>query len=223
MPRFCISIDSRNNEETRQYLGNGFRPPQLGSHHHRASNPQLDDEVFMSISLNLLARYEALGLSARESIESVLIGAEEQSAFHDALTYRILHGNSIGAYSSCSMIQKIEDEFGDELKAICSLTKQTNQGPVQAPMTPCNARNQARFNWFLNPRHKGQRNFFPDNESRHFLRRNKRSKVRNIDWHVTAAVQQVVSLSLEGTHTSELRGGIAVYKPPSPMHGQRTG
>ncbi|CAB9524219.1 expressed unknown protein [Seminavis robusta] len=175
MPRFRISVDSRNHDETRHYLGNGqFCPPHLSNLHHHNKNLQ-DEHTFMNVSLNLLAR--------------------------------------------------IDEEFGAELKAIWAANKVTNQGPFQAPMTPCNARNQARISWFLNARQGGQRNFFPENESR--PTRNAKMlqpKIRNIDWHLATTVQQVVSLSLDGTHSSDIRGGIATgtYQPPTPVHCQRT-
>jgi hypothetical protein len=218
MPHFRISVERNNEEATRICPGNGHLfPHQLNQ---QRDNP-FNDEMFLNISLNMLARYEALNLTAKEAIESTLVSPEDRSAYYQALSFRLAHITGLRENSLTSVILRIDEEFGVELKAMVTALAGNKPKPIQAPMTPCNARNPGRLTRFLIPlkgAQKVQRCFFPENDGRTSRSVMNSKKVRNIDWHLATAVQQVVSLSLDGSQPE--KRGLACYKPPSPMHYQ---
>ena len=196
--------------------------------HKRFSNPPSltgikskfhDDEAFMKVSLNLLARFEALDLTAAESIESTLVSPDDQLAYYEALCAKLSQIRTVGGYPTGSMIQKLDQQFSTELRDLCSLNFSGGgvTQSVQAPMTPRNGRNQESLQaFFLNRRHNTQaRRFFPDIEPTP-NRPMKRNMIRNLDWHLATAMQQVVSLSLDAAPTE--KRDIPCYNPPSPMH-----
>jgi len=195
-----------------------------------------DDDTFTKVSLNLLARYEAFDLTASEAIKATLIRTEEQVAFYQALCHRMAQNH----VPMLPMVQKIHEEFADELKRASSnqqLTVTTLHAPhldvATAPIAaPRNIRNPACLNRFLNPRsfmQKQRSNFFPEKDPNSSLSRMKTTKVRNIDWQLANAVQQVVSLSLDGTANNatstvetEMKDFITSYEPPAMFLKQRT-
>lgn len=160
----------------------------------------LDDETFMAVSLNLLARYEALKLPANESIISTLDCPDDQLAYYEALCLRLSQIHGVRGYSTCSTIQRLDRVFSAELRNLCSHHTAGLSFPealIRAPMTPRNDRNHAGLK-FQNKRNRKQtRRFFPDVEPRSH-RRMMQSKVRNIDRQLATAVQKIVSLSLDG-------------------------
>lgn len=181
-----------------------------------------DDETFMNVSLNLIARFEALNLTAAESIMSTLVCPDDRLAYFEVLCSKLSQIHGVGGYPTGSMIHRLDQEFSNELRNLCSqhLSGEgcTNLKSAQAPMTPRHGRNQESFNdFFLNKRGNCQsRRFFPDIEPKS-SRQMKRNIVRNIDWHLASAVQQVKSLSLDGPPQPEKRD-IPCYSPPSQMH-----
>ena len=227
MPQFRISIDRRRDEPTNRpnFGGGNFYPPALNPEQNTKYH---NDDAFTNVSLNLLARYEQLNLTATESIQATLASHEERSAFYEALCFQKSQISQMGAYSASSMLQKIDEAFGAELKSMCMPHHQaagpTTHEHVPAPMTPRNDRNPATansFHHFLNPRGVRQqqaqpRCFFPDSgprSSRYLMQK----KVQNIDWQLAQAVQQVVSLSLDGPAAKTETPSFARYEPPSPM------
>lgn len=173
-----------------------------------------DDETFMNVSMNLIARREGLSLTPRESIESVLICSDDQLAYYEALRTKLSQLHSVGAYLTGSMIQRLDQEFSAELRDLCS-TQISGQG-FATPMAPRNGHNTDSFNFFLGQRKTCQtRRFFPEMEPKSSRQMN-RSIIRNFDWHLSNAVQQVVSLSLDGTSVE--KRDCPCYTPPSPVH-----
>jgi hypothetical protein len=217
MPRFRISVEKNNEEATRICPGNGHFSLQLSN---QPRNNPCNDDVFLNLSLNMLAKYEALNLTAKEAIESTLVSPEDRSTYYQTLSFRLARIAGAANLSS-SMILRIDEEFGAELKAMFTAHEGNKPGQLQAPMAPCNARNPGRLTRFLNPlkgAQKVQRCFFPEHEGRTNRSMMNSKKVRNIDWHLATAVQQVVSLSLDGSQPE--KRGPACYKPPSPMQYQ---
>ena len=217
MPQFGSLMGKQHEGNKSKFRGEWSHPPPLKG----VVSKYHDDESFMAISLNLLARYDALNLTASESIVSTLITIDDQMAYYEALSTRVSQLRSVGGYTSCSMIQRLEQEFGDALGQLCSKHQAPCPGSVHAPMTPRHDRNHTGFkSIFLNTRKNGQgRRFFPDLEPRphhHFTH----AKVRNIDWQLASAVQQVESLSLDGPSVE--KRDFASYHPPSPMVHCRT-
>lgn len=213
MPKFGRYVE-RVHDGNRKNIREWSHPPPLNS----LNGKFCDDESFMNVSLNLIARYEALNLSAAESIKSMLVCPDDQVAYYEALCIKVSQARSVGGYSSSScMIQRLDREFGDELRNLCShhILEGKCTDSVQAPMTPRNGWGQEGHNFFLNTCKNGQaRRFFPDIEPK-LGRPPKRKVVRNIDWHLATAVQQVVSLSLDGAPAEKRE--ITCYNPPSPM------
>lgn len=157
-----------------------------------------DDETFMAVSLELLARYQALNLSANESIILTLVCPDDQLAYYEALCFRLSKIHSVRGYSPCSMIQILDRAFSTELRNLCSYRPPDVSFPealIQVPMTPRHDRNHAGLNFQYKHNKKQTRRFFPDVEPRSHR---PQSKVRNVDQQLATAIQQVVSLSLDG-------------------------
>jgi hypothetical protein len=101
----------------------GFnRPPPL-----KTSSSYDDDELFANVSLSMLSRHDALGLSVDETIKSVLISPSDRASFLRALNSRkarcaaIIYGTSPGIRSShlspskMSLVEAVEFKFGQHL------------------------------------------------------------------------------------------------------------
>ena len=50
-----------------------------------------DDDTFMNVSINLLARHDALNLTAAESIRSMFVTLDDQLAYYEALCINTAH------------------------------------------------------------------------------------------------------------------------------------
>lgn len=181
-----------------------------------------DEEQFTKTALHLLSRYEGLNLTVSEAIKSTLQCTEERAAFLEALlTIRQQHQQG-KTTTSLDLIDTIYQTFGEELISICSQDKLNVEHPPKVPFlrsssmpmedNNCNGNSLGNdFHHYDKPmrpittRHettttslhpmdafrgnRRRRCFFPDSEP----------KIRNIDWQLASAIQQVVSLSLDGT------------------------
>ena len=83
-----------------------LRPPPL-----RTSNTFDDDETFQNVSLNLLARYESLGMSAKQVLLATLISPKHRASFWEGLCVRLNRSNN----SNHELIRALEQTFGKEL------------------------------------------------------------------------------------------------------------
>jgi len=202
MPQFRLSIG-------RQHGRSAFCPPALNQHGqqndllHEGATKYQCDVTFTNVSMSLLARYEQLNLTAKESIQATLDSDEERSAFYEALCHRKCQIQTKAPHASSFILQKIDQAFGAELRHLCRQGKEAT-----VPLTPRNDSNPSRsfcngLQQEPNPRKSTQSScFFPDSGPRScgYLMR---KKVQNLDFDLTEALDQVMSLSLNGTNTTE--------------------
>lgn len=188
-----------------------FRPPPL-----RTSNTYDDEDIFNNVSLNLLSRYDALGLSAAETIQATIISQQERISFHEALCIRRSRSVHHVSPSTALLVERVDKTFGCELMR---MIREENGGkeiqtwgkchfsadgpPTTPPAGSEVVEKKAR-----------RRRFFPDSDSKGggFFRSR---KVKNIDWSLAEAVSQVQSLRLDGSPSTPK--GAGAYQPPSPV------
>jgi hypothetical protein len=195
------------------------RPPPL-----LTSSTYDDEEAFVSVSLNLLSRYEALGLSAKETIKSTLIYPRERDSFFEALCARKSRSTHIST-STASLVDSVDRAFGRELMKMtqeenggCNLQQPCVMRKFSDDILPTTPRaTNVRSPTFSNSESrrqdtssakKNRRRFFP--ESGFFGSR----KVQNIDWKLAEAIEQVQCLRLDGSARTP-RNSMG-YEPPSP-------
>jgi hypothetical protein len=218
MDRLRIWIESRHSgSEDGPYI-NVYRPPPL-----RTSNTYDDDDTFSNVSLNLLSRYESLGLSATEAIVSTLISPKQRASFYDGLFVRLDRLSHL-APTMASIVHSINKVFGDQLRLLVEQESHDKcSNPYQKPIAP---RQQQK---------KISRRFFPETGDSNcpkpttagggtFFRNKKR--IQNIDWTLAQAIQRVESLRLDGdeggpsgssssSSSTVVTGGAAgTYQPP---------
>lgn len=222
MPSFRTRVDRKHDKDKDKFKSSDIPPPQLKL----VNDNYINEDAFLNVSLNLLARYQALNLTSAEAIEATLITPEERISFYKALCFRMAQESQVGSYSTSSTIQSIHQEFGEDLQRMCKQHLSSLEPPClegfQAPMAPRNIHGSVGFHRFLNPRKLMQtkrRSFFPESDSRN-SRQTMNAKVRNIDWQLASAVQEVSSLRLDDP-SSEKRD-FSCYEPPSPMHCRAT-
>jgi hypothetical protein len=204
-----------------------IRPPAL-----RTSCTFDDDEVFTNVALNLLSRYEALGLSAEEAILATIISPRGRWSFLEGLNFRLTNPTRCSP-TAASLIYKVDTTFGQELKRLvraesylggnCAVKRQGGFQPPSPrhihPKTPASGSamlHSSSSSSSSTMKSKGGRRFFPDSEclSKSFFRS---KRVENIDWHLVEAIEQVQTLQLDGTEPvarsrSDLHG---CYRPPT--------
>ena len=235
--------DDAENYEAKRRVFNFQPPPPL-----KISNSNYArEETFKKVSLNLLSRFEALELSAAETIQSTLINPEDRSAFYEALRFRLALLARQEAHTA-SLVRQIHRVFGEELRNMChhhhvptnsqtlvgigeqpgklhfqSSSSSFHQPP---PITPRNDHISSTrvyggyHNNNMGPTPPRRRSFFPDAGGEGNSADVRPPKIRNIDWQLANAVQQVVSLTLDGPPPTEKRD-FACYEPPTtPMHCQ---
>lgn len=217
MLQYIISIDKQHDETSRPNFGGGNTNHSQGNAAEIEINYHRED-TFTNVSLNLLARYEQQNLTAAETIQATLVSHEERSAFYEALCFHKSKMLQMGAScATSSMLHKIDQVFGAELKSVCSMPppafvvslpaahQRYAECTVQAPMTPRNDRNPATansFQHFLQPRASvtTPHCFFPDSgprSCRYMMQ--KKMQTQDIDWQLAGALQQVASMSLTKT------------------------
>jgi hypothetical protein len=191
-----------------------------------------NDDTFKKVSLTLLSRFEALETSAAETISATLVSQEERASFYEALRFRLALLPRQEMHTGL-LAQQIEHVFGEELRNQChhhhvlsnSLKLGEQPGLLRQPPPPITPRNDQISSYRVHGRcHQMEpparrRSFFPDAgcDGKSAMMP---TKIRNIDWQLANAVQQVVSLSLEGPPPTEKRE-FACYEPPTtPMHCQ---
>jgi hypothetical protein len=208
------------------YQGSGgfmFRPPPLRT----TSNTYDDEEAFTNVAINLLSRYEALGLSANEAIMATIVDPRERISFHEALCIRKCRSVHVSP-SSAVLVGHVDKAFGGELMKIIklesgnmkilSLDKHLDHGECP-PTTPraihISSSSGSDSHHEVVEKKTRRRRFFPDTDSKGggFFRSR---KVQNIDWSMAEAVSQVQSLRLDGSCTPK-EGNVGVYEPPTPI------
>jgi hypothetical protein len=196
-----------------------FRPPPL-----RTSDTYDDEDAFKNVSLNLLSRYEALELSASETIKSTLISPQERISFHEALCIRRCRSLHVSP-SNASLVERVDKTFGSDLLKIIrdesggeesrSWGKRQFGCPPTTPRAIQNSTSsgsESRHDVF--EKKTRRRRFFPDSDSKGggFFRSR---RVKNIDWNIAEAVSQVQSLRLDGSQDTPKCD--STYQPPSPV------
>jgi hypothetical protein len=175
------------------------RPPPL-----RTSSTYDDDDTFNNVALNLMSRYESLGLTAMEAILATLIGAKQRASFYDGLCIRLDRSSHMSP-NTASLLESLERVFGHHLKEMvmaeckgqpCYSTKPATPrhtaGIVGGGGAPATCRNAKKTT---------PRRFFPDGDkisapSMGFF--GSKRRVQNIDWKLAEAIQQVEHLRLDG-------------------------
>jgi hypothetical protein len=202
------------------------RPPPL-----RTSSTYDDDDAFNNVALNLLSRHEILGLSATEAILSTLINAKQRSSFYDGLCDRLDRSAHLSP-NTASLVYSLERTFGKQLK---DMTMEECKGqPCYAtkPVSPRHTANMFSGNGMgsngaytcrssISSKKKlTPRRFFPDGGDKlhaptiGFFGGSKR-RVRNIDWKVADAIEQVSRLQLDGHDTPDHQHHQhSSYEPP---------
>jgi len=222
MDRLKHLVETKGSQESHHSGMTGIlRPPAL-----RTYNTFDDDEAFSNVALHLLSRREALGLSTTETIKATLISPSERESFLDGLHARKARATHLSP-STASLVESIDTTFGDEL---CRIVYEESKGDqtqapsehetddgTHPPITPRHIKSSASSNssgssYQHSQQKKNRRRFFPDSDSKSkgFFRS---SKVQNVDWKLTEAIEQVQSLRLDGSPEQGKNG----YKPPSPM------
>jgi hypothetical protein len=194
-----------------------FRPPPL-----RTANTYDDEDAFNNVSLNLLSRYEALDLSASETIEATIISQRERISFHEALCIRRCRSVHVSP-SNASLVERVNKAFGSEL---LRMSREETSGETTRswgkrdcpPTTPRGIQNssgsESRDDYFEKKTRRTR--FFPDSDSKGggFFRPR---RVQNIDWKLAEAVTQVQSLCLDGSPVPPKFDSSSTYRPPSPV------
>jgi hypothetical protein len=192
-----------------------IRPPPL-----RTSDTYDDEDAFKNVSLNLLSRYEALELSASETIRATIISPQERLSFHEALCNRKSRALHVSP-SNVSLVERVDKIFGNDLLNMIredtggedtrSLGKRQFGCP---PMTPRENSTSSGSEYRNDVFEKitRRRRFFPDSDSKSggFFRSR---RVKNFDWSLADAVSQVQSLRLDGSQDTPK--GDSTYQPPS--------
>jgi hypothetical protein len=213
MDRFKLWIESQSSshEDDPATVPASFsyvvRPPTL-----RTTSTYDDDEAFSKISLKLLATVELNGLSAKETIMQTLIQPRDRSSFLEGMHIRLSRSSQFSP-STASLVQSMFDQFGDELKRIVEeesgernchpfYSPHVSEEKRPPPTTPRHVRSHSSFQGAESNAQKtaahpsSRRRFFSDSESGGFFCSR---KVRNLDWKLAEAIQQVQSLRLDGT------------------------
>jgi hypothetical protein len=195
-----------------------IRPPPL-----RTSDTYDDEDAFKNVALNLLSRYEALELSASETIRATITSPQERLSFHEALCIRRSRALHVSP-SNASLVERVDKIFGSDL---LKLIREDNGGEEIrswgkrqfgcAPTTPRAIQNstsspECRYEIF--EKKTRRRRFFPDSDTKSggFFRSR---RVKHIDWSLADAVSQVQSLRLDGSQDTPK--GDSTYQPPSPV------
>ena len=173
-----------------------------------------DDMFFQTTSLNMLSRYEGLNLSAAEVISSVLASPRSQSSFLEGLNSRLARSSHLSP-SAQELLLKANHVFGPELRKIVGNNTFASCERGLPPTTPRNIScpsSEASSQHSSNSSGKKKRSFFPDCDmiSGGLFRSR---KVKNIDWNLVEAIEQVESLRLDG-NTAGDRPNLVGYRPP---------
>ena len=197
-----------------------FRPPPL-----RTSETYDDEDAFKNVSLNLLSRYEALELSASETIKATISSPQERLSFHEALCIRKSRAMHVSP-SNASLVERVDKIFGSDLLKM--IREDTGGEEIRTwgkrqfgcpPTTPRAIQNsmssgsESRHDVVFEKKTRSRR-FFPDSDSKSggFFRS---LRVKNIDWSLTDVVSQVKSLRLDSSQDTPK--GDSTYQPPSPV------
>lgn len=156
----------------------------------RTSSTYDDDEAFNRIALNLLSRFEALPMSAKDAIQSVLLSPASIASFLEGLNTRKARSSLMSPSTSC-LIHRIDATFSADLHKL--VEKNSSICPPRLHDT-CHAPRRLR-------------RFFSDSDCLPVFRAR---KVQNIDWRMAEAIEHVEALQLD----EPPRVG---YKPPSPL------
>jgi Zn-dependent oligopeptidase len=204
------------------------RPPPL-----RTSSTYDDDEAFNNVALNLLSRYESLGLTAQEAIIATLIDNNQRASFYEGLCYRLDRSSHLSPNTS-SLVKCIYQTLGKELKDLVTSDSKSGAYFGNKPVTP-----RSNVGYCRNVKQLVQRRFFPENNAMDkqsqqmvspslngsvgagvTLFGNNKRRVQNIDWKMAEAIQQVNHLRLDGTSpiTQQMKH-VGVYEPPTAQRG----
>jgi hypothetical protein len=197
------------------------RPPPL-----RTTNTYDDDDVFNKLSLNLLSRHGALGLSVNETLHSTLINPQDRASFMEALLNRKSRMQGLSPQTA-SLIHDVDRLFGHELKAIVdaenvSLKRQNYHGSTSSSSKNssgninsdyCNDNASTSGGGGVANKKCKSRRFFPESgEPTSVFFRSR--KVQNIDWKLVEMTQQVQTLQLDGSPAPPGPATQANYEPP---------
>jgi hypothetical protein len=203
------------------------RPPPL-----RTSSTYDDDEVFHNVSVNMLSRYESLGLSAQEAILATLVSPKQRASFFEGLCVRIdrvAHCSPITA----SLIKSMNRVFGRALKELIDADEENSnptstlnhhpfiygtsknkpttpramggEGGLSHPPSTSSSSSSAR-----GTDKKSRRCFFPDSKGRNTIGFFRKRRVQNIDWKLLQSVQRVENLRLDDDDSNTARGGVPI-------------
>jgi hypothetical protein len=197
-----------------------YRPPPL-----RTTNTYDDDDVFNKLALNLLSRYGALGLSAKDTLHATLLAPQDRASFLEALLNRKGRLPALSPQTA-SLIHDVDRLFGHELKAIVdsehvTLKRQNYHGSTSSSSgdsmgnvnrDSCNNCSSATGGGGVANKKCKSRRFFPESgEPTSVFFRSRR--VQNIDWKLVEMTQQVQSLQLDGSTASTPATNVK-YEPP---------
>ena len=181
-----------------------------------------DDAFFSNVALDMISRYDGLALSLSEAICSVLVSPRSRASFLDGLYCRLSRPAHMSP-TTHTLAQKTNEIFGQELRRLVEMGNAENPPHYHPKHSECNRGFPPKT-----PRHvvgptssgsnsqkkKKRRSFFPDCDSVLFRSR----KVKNIDWKLAEAIEQVQSLRLdgEGSHQNPNndRNDCVGYSPP---------
>jgi hypothetical protein len=207
-------------------LDHGYltRPPPL-----RTSSTYDDDEAFNNVALNLLSRYETLGLTAQEAILATLFDHGQRASFYEALCIRLDRFTHLSP-NTTSLVQCVQEKFEKVLKEmILSETKGAPYCYTNKPVAP-----RGNIGCCRNMKQLVQRRFFPEgggdkqqssnssnSNNNSILFGSSKRRVQNIDWKMAEAIQQVHQLRLDGMSPIQQPNHPknVVYEPPTTNRG----
>ena len=210
-----------------------------------------NDETFSIVALNMLSRYTYFGLTPADAIRDTLVTPRERSCFLEALSVRKMYSNQQHHHlspSTVSLIQTVDDNFGRDLVRMVemeggpSVMTYTSYGANSNGYDPSTTNSHCPQKQGMSQRHHGERRscrnkksgssgssgkrvrafFFPDSGGRFGSAKGKSTTVRNIDWKLAEAIEQVSSLRLDGmstsptaTEASTISSSSLAYEPPA--------
>lgn len=175
-----------------------------------------DDAFFQATTLSMLSQYEGLNLSAAEVISAVLASPRSQCSFLEGMNSRLARSSHMTS-SAQELLQKANHAFGPELR---KLVGNSSLGSCERGLPPTTPRNvscpsDASSHRSSNSSGKKKRSFFPDCDMMSGgLFRSR--KVKNLDWSIVEAIEQVQSLRLDGSTSNGDRPSAPGYLPPKP-------
>lgn len=184
-----------------------FRPPPV-----RTSSTYDDEEAFSRVALNLLSRYQALGISASETIKTVLVKPGDKASFLEGLSVRKSQMSHLSP-STATLVESVDQNFYKEL--IRMVEEENNRAPPTTPRAMAMSSGAEK-----KANRRGRFFTFPDSDGSQSGGFFRSRRICNIDWTINETVQQVQTLTLDGPSPCDTRSGEGSYTPPSPVANQ---